>query len=260
MDATRTGLADRLWAVTGLGFVVLFVGGVVAAGDFPAADVSVTELEAYTMAHRPGLRTLSACHAAAAVVLLVFAGRLRHQLAGAPEGLVALSFGGAALASGALLASALLFWTLADPALAGTPIVLGAVHRLSGLAGGVGILLGLALFIGCTVLIGRRTGGLPRWLGMSGLAVALVDTASCASLVAAGGRWGPNGMIPVLGAMLSFLWISATSGNLALRLQTRADRPDEYVPGQPELPPTAPRITASTGPQAPGRSPSRASN
>ena len=259
MGATRAGLADRLWAVTGLGFVVLFVGGVVAAGDFPAADVPIAELEAYTGAHRPGLRALGACHAAAAVALLVFAARVRHQLAGGPDGLVALGFGGATLASGALLASALLFWTLADPGLAGTAPVLRAVHRLSGLAGGVAILLGLGLFIGCTGLIGRRTGVLPGWLGMSGLAVALVGTASCASLVAAGGRWGPNGVIPVVGAMLSFLWILATSGVLALRRQARADRLDECVPGQPEPSLAAPSAVTPSGRQAPGRPPGRVS-
>ena len=253
MGATTTGLADRLWAVTGLGFVALFVGGIVAAGDFPAADVSIAELETYTTTHRPGLRALGACHAAAAVVLLVFAACIRHQLAGGPDRLVALGLCGATLASGALLASALLFWTLADPMLVGTPPVLGAMHRLSGLAGGVGILLGLALFIGCTSLIDRRTHALPGWLGTSGLVVALVCTASCASLVAPGGRWGPNGMIPVLGAMLGFLWILTTSGILALRPQARADRSDALVSEYPEPSVAAPRAVASSGQPAPGR-------
>ena len=218
--AAGTSLGQRVWGAGGLVFVALFAGGILAAGGFPAADVSIQGLEAYLAAHRAGLRALGACHGVAAVVLLLFAGRVRDAVAGperSPGGLAALGFGGAVLAAGGLLASALLFWTLAAPELAGDPGVLRAVHLLSFLAGGVGLLVGLGLFAGCAGFAGRRTRGLPNWVAAAGVAVAAVGLASPLTLFARLGPWGPDGLVPVAGAALSMLWIAATSAALALR-------------------------------------------
>ena len=210
----------RLWGVGGPVFVALFAGGVLAAGGFPGADVPIRELEAYLAAHRAGLRALGACHGVAAVVLLLFAGRMRDAVAGSEGsrgGVAALGFGGAVLAAGGLLASALLFWTLAAPELAGEPGVLRAVHLLSFLAGGVGLLVGLGLFAGGAGLAGLRTRALPGWVAVAGVAVAAVDLASPLTLLGRPGPWGPNGLVPVAGAALSMLWIAATGAAIALR-------------------------------------------
>ncbi|MDP8908008.1 MAG: hypothetical protein M3N47_02580 [Chloroflexota bacterium] len=221
LRAVETGRGRRVWGAGGLFCVVFFAGGILAAGEFPRADVPMDGLTDYLSAHRAGLRALSACHVVAALMLLLFAARVLDAVAGQGEGgwggIVGLGFGGAVLAVGSLGASALLFWTLASPDLTGEPGVLRAVHLLSFLTGGVGLLAGLGFFAGCAGLVGLQTHGLPSWLAAMGIAVAAVDLASPFTLLAHFGPLGPDGLVPVAGAVLSLLWIALTSTALILR-------------------------------------------
>lgn len=217
----ETGRGRRIRGAGGLVFVAFFAGGILAAGEFPRADIPMEDLTDYLSAHRAGLRALSACHGVAALMLLLFAARVWESVAGHGaggwDGLVGLGFGGAVLAVGSLGASALLFWTLASPELTGEPGVLRAVHLLSFLTGGVGLLAGLGLLAGCAGLVSLQTRGLPSWLAAMCIAVAAVDLASLFTLFAHLGPLGPDGLVPVVGAVLSMLWIAMTSIVLILR-------------------------------------------
>ena len=206
-------LWSRLWAANGLAFLALFAAGILAAGNFPALDASLEELRVYVGAHPSGLRVLSFLHSIAALLLIGFAAHVHQAVAQAdsePRSLALLAFGGAVLGAIALLLSALCFWLLAFDDIADVPALLRSIHRLSVLTGGVGLLTGLALLMGCAGLIIVRTGALPRWLGWSGLIVAAISSAAPVTLLAPRGPWSPGGLL-ALWTLPVMLWIAATS-------------------------------------------------
>ena len=171
------------------------------------------QLRAYVGAHGAGLRTLSASHSVAALLLLIFAARVHQAVARAerePRSLALLGFGGAVLAALALLLSALCFWLLAVGDVAAAPPLLRSVHGLSVLTGGVGLLAGLAVFIGCVGLLTVRMGVLPRWLGWSGLVVAAVSALAPATLLGQRGPWSPGGLLAVW-VLPVMLWLAVAS-------------------------------------------------
>ena len=85
-----------------------------------------------------------------------------------------IGFAGGVLASALLMLSAITTWTAARPELGGNPATVRALAFLAFLTGGVGYVVGLGLLvagIAVPVLVLRLV---PRWLGWSGLAIAVL--------------------------------------------------------------------------------------
>lgn len=230
---------DDLWALSGVAFVVLFVGGllsadVLAGRSFPGMDEPLQQITGYFAASGAEVRLLSLFHSVAAIPLLAFAAyvsALHSNRDDESRRLSTLAFGGGIMAAVFLLLSALLFWTLARPATAGEPALVRSLVDLSFLAGGVALLLSLSAFIGANALLASRTGVLPAWLVRTGVVTAVISLLFAAALAAESGAFGPGGIIAVA-AVPAFLWIFAAS--VALVRAGRGRLPDAESPPTPE--------------------------
>ena len=234
----KESTADRLWPLSGLAFVVLFLGGllfadVLAGRPFPGIDDPLAETTGYFRTNGAGVRLLSLFHSLAAMALLAFTAYMNERNSrrvGESSPLVTLAFGGGVVAAAFLLLSALLFWALARPETAGEPAVARSLVDLSYLAGGVALLLSLSAFIGASSLLALRTDALPAWLGRTGVVTAIVSLLFAATLAAKSGAFGPGGIIAVA-AVPPFFWIFAASVSLA-----RASRARQPRAGYPPAP------------------------
>jgi hypothetical protein len=206
--------SDRWWAGSGVATVALFVLGLVfadllASPGFPAYDASLHRINAFFSDDRAEAIGISVCHAFSAVALLVFVAHVHELLRRretAETRLATLALAGGIAASVFLLLSALLYWTLTRVEVAREPGVAQAVLVLSYLAGGQGLALSFAAFIGATSVVILRTRALPRWIGRLGAVTAAVCLLSVAWLV-----WDPAFGLLLLAAALGFLWLFATS-------------------------------------------------
>ncbi len=239
-----SGTRDGVWATSGLAFVALFLGGLVAADvltgrPYPGIDEPVAQIGAYFSESGAEVRALSFLHSLAAVSLLAFAAYLRTVLGrGEREGspLGALLSASGAMAATFLLLSALLFWALARPATAADHDVARALFDLSYLAGGLGLLLSLAAFIGASAVLALRTRLLPLWIARAGVATAVVSLLAAPTLLAERGAFGPGGVI-VTAALPAFLWITAASIALGRSPRPRSRRASSASPpGHDDLP------------------------
>jgi hypothetical protein len=210
-----TGRLERLFAVSGLLFLGLFVCGLVLADllantAFPPPSATLAEIAAYFGQNDGAVRGLSVCHAFAALALMIFGAFLSHRIRrGGPNVLAAIAQVGGGVAGGFLLLDAALFWVLALPDVSSDPALLRALHGLSYLCGGVALALPLAALIGAVSLDALQSGSLPRWLAWTGLVTTIDCLIYGTTLVAASGYWSPSGL--VLAAILPLLWIFATS-------------------------------------------------
>ena len=216
----------RYWSATGLLFFALFLAGILASGSFPAAGAPIDELREYVAGNRAHIHTLSLLHALAALALVSFAAYVRAFIrrSGADAELSTLAFSGGVLAGGFLLLSALLFWTLALPAVAEDASLLRALHHLSVLAGGVAFVLPLAVFVGAVSFAG---GELPGWLLQSGKPAAALAIASAATMLGETGLFSPGGGAMLLVAAVIMLWLFALSVLLVVR--SRRDAVDQLA-------------------------------
>ena len=212
---------QRFWSVTGLLFFALFLAGILASGNFPAAGASPEELREYATGSGTHIHALSLLHALAAVALVSFAACVRAFIrrSGGDADLATLGFGGGMLAAGFLLLSALLFWTLALPNVTDDASLLRALHHLSVLTGGVAFVLPLALFIGATSFAG---GELPGWFLQSGRAAAALGVASALTMLSETGALSPGGGGMLLMAAVIMLWLFALSALLVVRSRREA--------------------------------------
>src|SRR5918994_6138195 len=205
---------ERLWAGSGVVCVVLFGCGLffadVVAPGYPALDDPPAEIERYFLDNEQEVRALGFFHVLAAVALLFFAAYVRALMRRVePEGggLPALALAGGVTAAAFLLLSALLFRTLAEPAVAGDDAAQHAVLVLSYLAGGPAITVPLAVLIGACSLMALRRGALPGWIGWFGAAGAAACLVSAAMLLGPAENTAPLFSVLLLAAGLGFLWI-----------------------------------------------------
>jgi hypothetical protein len=203
-------------AATGALFLGLFAAGLLAADlvattSFPEPSRPIAEVVAYFGDNAGSVRALSTFHAFAAVALLVFTAYAATMVRKADDvGLASIALAAGAVAAGFLLLDAALFWALASPAVAGDEQVVGGLHALSYLCGGVMFALPLGVFIACVARSALDRHFLPRWLGWAGVVAAVEAGVYGTTLLGAGGAWSPAGVL-VLAALLPLLWIGAVS-------------------------------------------------
>jgi hypothetical protein len=92
--------------------------------------------------------------------------------------------------------------------------VLGSVHALSYLCGGVALTLPLAAFIGATSWTALNTGLLPRWLAWVGMLAGAEGVVYWATVTGQRGEWSPSGVF-VIAAVVPLPRIAVVSAVLA---------------------------------------------
>jgi hypothetical protein len=179
---------ERLAPLTGVGFIILLVGGLIVGGATPDIDAPTSEIDTFWQDNSTRQQASALLVGLAALFLLWFGGSLRRAISRAEGGdgrLAALAFGGTIIATVGLLLLATMAFALADTADHVPPDVVHTIHVLSYdvflplIGGAVGLLVAAGLaFI--------RTAVLPRWLGWVAfvLAVAILTPLAFFGLVA----------------------------------------------------------------------------
>lgn len=190
----------RRWlALSGVGAGVLTLVSFLGGGGTPNDDASAAKVVSYFRDHQTGTNVLALVGVIAAVLLVLFAARLRELLQagqGGDSGLLpAAAFGGAViLAAGVALSSATSF-----------ALVRAAHFRFAGPAQALNVLDNNSFFVlvtGVSILLLAagiatvRRPVLPRWLGWAAIVIGVLSLA------------GPIG---VIGAGLSILWLIVVS-------------------------------------------------
>lgn len=185
----------RRWlALSGVGAALLFAVSFFSAGGTPNDNASAATVVSYYRDHRGGTQVTALLAVIAAVLLILFAVRLRELLRddGADGAFLAnAAFGGAViLAAGTLLDSAFTF-ALVRTSHLGFAVPAQTLNVLSSddfyiVFGGIAILL---LAAGIATV---RRPALPRWLGWVAIMIGIISLA------------GPFGFV---GALLSIIWL-----------------------------------------------------
>lgn len=221
---------QRLWAASGVLTVVLFAcgllfGDLLGTTNFPALDATASEVRAYFLANASEVRALSFFHVLSAGALLAFAAYIHAWLraqSDAPAGLAALALAGGAVAAAFLLLSALCYRTLAEPTVARDAPLAHALVVLSYLTGGPAIAVPLVATVGVVAATTLREQILPRWTGWLGVVTAVCGAACATTLLGPMNNSSPAYGVLLLGAVLMFFWLLATSISLIAWL------PDEH--------------------------------
>jgi hypothetical protein len=199
-------------------FVLLFALGlvfadVIASDSYPSPDRPLAEIRSYFTDNADEVRALSFLHSLAAIALLLFSARLAALVRtpdGARSGLAALALGAGATAAAFLLASAFLFWTLAQSATLADPALTRSLFDLGFLAGGVAVILPLSAAIGAVLL---ATGAeLHRWIRVVGLLAIVLAPAGALSLLFPPGPGDADDVafqVAEFSLLLGFLWVLA---------------------------------------------------
>jgi len=185
----------RRWlALSGVGAAVLFAASFLSAGGSPNDDAHAANVVKYFQDHRVGTQVFNLLGVIAAVLLVLFAVRLREFLRddGSDGALLPnAAFAGAViLAAGAMMDSAITFGLVraARVNFAGPAQTLNVLSNddFYIISGGVALLL---LAAGIATV---RKPALPRWLGWTAIVIGIVSLA------------GPLGFI---GALLAIIWL-----------------------------------------------------
>ncbi len=226
-----SSIGQRLWAATGALSVVLFgcgllFGDLLGTDNYPPLDASFATLSRYFSENRSEVHALAFFHTLSALALLCFAAHLSAWIRMAVprrDAISAATLAGGAGAASFLLLSALLYWALAEPAVASDAGAARAIFVLSYLAGGIAITLPLALMIGSATILALQRELLPRWSGWLGATATGVSLASASMLLGPSNNRSAFYGILLIAAVLGFAWLLTTSlwlalrGNLALR-------------------------------------------
>ena len=198
VEVGETMTLRRWLALSGVGAAVLFAVSFFSGGGTPNDDARAATVVKYFQDHRVGTQVFNLLGVIAAVLLILFAVRLREFLRddGSDGGLLSTAaFGGALiLAAGVMLDSAITFGLVRAARLnfAGPAQTLNVLSNNDFyiIFGGIAILL-----LGAGIATVRRP-ALPRWLGWAAIAVAILSLA------------GPIGFF---GAILAMLWLLVVS-------------------------------------------------
>jgi hypothetical protein len=171
---------------------------------------------AFFDANRTQVQVMSFAYSLGALALLAFVAYGAGLLVGddvraagdqtPSSALSMLAIGAGTLAVGFWLLTGLLLWILAQSEATASAGGLRVLHDLAYLTGGPAHVVTLGAFIGAVSLAAWRTGVLPRWVAVVGVATGVLSMLSLAALL-----WAPASLILPLGRGLSFLWILATS-------------------------------------------------
>ena len=194
----------------------LFLAGLIsstamAGKAFPSPYDPAAGILAYFHDHQGAAKVSGFFQFAASVPLAIYAAtvssRLRTLGIQAPGATIA--FAGGALAAAFLSISGLVTWTLAQPAVLGSPPLVRALHDLSFAAGGPGSVVPFGLLIAGLAVPAAFGGLLPRWLAGTGLIIALAAEFSTLSLLVGGAAY----LLPVAW-FAGFGWLILAGGLL----------------------------------------------
>jgi len=213
----------RIWAASGAVAIVLFgcgllFGDLLGSSNYPPLNASYARLRTYFLHNGSEVRALGFFHLLSAVALLCFIAYLhdRFRDAGQPRGpLPAITLAGGVVAAAFLLCSALVYRTLAEPAVVRDPALTHALVILSYLAGGPAIAAPLALPVAAGAILALRRVLLPRWTGWLGTAAVAASLLSATTLLGPMNNTSVTYAILLLAAVLALLWTFIASILLA---------------------------------------------
>jgi len=203
----------RRWlALSGVGAALLFAVSFLSGGGTPNDDAHAAKVVSYFQDHRVGTQVFNLLAVIAAVLLILFAVRLREFLRDdGPDGalLANAAFAGAViLAAGSMMDSAISFGLVRAARLnfAGPAQTLNVLSNddFYIIFGGVALLL---LAAGIATV---RRPSLPRWLGWVAIVIGIVSLA------------GPVGFF---GALLAIIWLFVVSVLIFRRDRVAAGAP-----------------------------------
>ncbi len=204
-------LWERLQAATGLVFVLLSLIALFALPPRPAAGVSAKEIASYYTVHHGAAQAVDYIVLLALLFALWFIGYVRTVFAraeGETHHLSTLFFGSGVAA----VAIGLAFWGM-SLALPGQAADLGAIKALSDVVnfGFSMAFLPDFLHIGTASVLVLLTGVLPRWVGVFGLVVAVVQFLGSLSLVVTSGFFAVGGLVTFLAFVVFLLDVLVVS-------------------------------------------------
>jgi hypothetical protein len=189
---------ERLQAATGLIFVLLSLIALFALPPPPAAGASAKEIASYYTVYHGAAQSADYLFLLGLLFSLWFIGYVRTVFAraeGETHHLSTLFFGSGVAA----VAIGLAFWGM-GLALPGQAADLGVIKALSDVVtfGKSITFLPDFLHIGAASLLVLLTGVLPRWVGVFGLVVAVVQLLGSLSLVVTSGFFAAGGLVTFL--------------------------------------------------------------
>jgi len=155
---------------------------------------------------------------ASSVPLAIYAAtasaRLRQLGITAPGATIALA--GGILAAGGLGLSGLLAWTLSRPEVSADPALVRAVYYLVFLTGGAGHVVALGLLIAGIAVPSLILGLLPRPVGWTGLAIAVIAELTTVVLI-----WPALAVLLPVARFTGLIWLIVAGALLPLRRRRR---------------------------------------
>jgi hypothetical protein len=191
---------------------------VALGGVMPLPYASATVVRDYVWQHPPAALATGVGAFASSIPLAIYAAtasaRLRQLGVTAPGATIALA--GGLLASASLGLSGLSAWILSRPEVTSDVPLLRALYYLTFLTGGPWHVVALGLLIAGIAVPGLILGLLPRALGWTGLAIALLAELTTLVLV-----W--PGLAPMLPAarFTGLIWLIAAGALLPLRRRSQ---------------------------------------
>ena len=184
-------LAGLAVTATALFLAGLIASTAIAGTAFPAPSDPAASILTYFRDHPDAVTVSGFFQFAAAVPLAIYAAtassRLRTLGIRAPGATIALA--GGVLAAAFLAISGLVTWTLAQPAVLGSPPLVRALHDRAFAVGGPGSVVPFGLLIAGLAVPAAFGALLPRWLAGTGLFIALAAEFSTLSLLASGAAY-----------------------------------------------------------------------
>jgi hypothetical protein len=207
----RTSVGERLQAATGLVFVLLSLIALFAMPPRPAPGAPANEIALYYTAHSGAAKAADYLFLLRLLFALWFIGYLRTVFAQAEGELHRLStlFFGSGVA---VVAVGMVFWGM-GLALPGQAADLGVIKALSEVVTfGISITFLLDfLHVGTASVLVLRTGVLPRWVGVFGVVVAVVQVLGSLSLVTNSSFFAVGGPFALLAFVVFLLDILVVS-------------------------------------------------
>ncbi|MFC4948386.1 DUF4386 domain-containing protein [Pseudonocardia sp. GCM10023141] len=185
-EARRNGPPPVLLAGISLGLLVAGLAiSAALGGTIPSPFGDATAITSYFAQHPAAVQASALFTFGSAVPLALLAAtvstRLRTLGGTAPGATIALV--GGVVSAAMLSISALLGWVLSRPEVSADPPLVRALHDLTFLTGGVAHVVFLGLLVAGVAVPGLLAGVLPRWLAITGIAIAAVAELATLSLL-----------------------------------------------------------------------------
>jgi hypothetical protein len=199
----------RMTAISGVAFVVLFLGGFLlfTRSGYPDSGAPAAKIAAYFTQHRDAALTQEFVYGLAFLAGVVFVGGVVTMMwrnAAARSLAVIAGIGGAAATAVGVTATALTM-TLAYRPPVGDPGLMRTLLDASFIAFNAGG-FALAAFVGAASMAAMQMRVFPRWTGELGLAVAALQLLGAAALSRGDGAFSPQGLVPIVALLALSVW------------------------------------------------------